>query len=58
MQTFDEEVDRLINSGAIDFEEEKGFGPARMVLVAAMENTLTHFGPRKFKEMLNNLRRI
>ena len=58
IQTFDEEVDRLINSGAIDFEEEKDFGAARMVLVAAMENTLTHFGPRKFEEMLNNLRRI
>ena len=41
--TFDEEIDRLIHSGAIDFEED--IGAARMVLVAAMENTLTHFGP-------------
>jgi hypothetical protein len=58
MQTFDEEIDRLIHSGAIDFEED--IGAARMVLIAAMENTLTHFGPivSRFGEMLNNLRRI
>ena len=60
MTTLNEEIDRLICSGAIDFEDEKYFGAARMVLIAAMENTLTHFGPiaGRFDEMLNNLRRI
>ena len=60
MKTFGEEIDRLICSGAIDFEQENFSGAARMVLIAAMEKTLTHFGPivSKFEEMLNNLRRI
>jgi|WetSurMetagenome_2_1015567.scaffolds.fasta_scaffold16488_6 hypothetical protein len=58
MDAFDEEIDRLIHSGAIDFEED--IGAALMVLIAAMENTLTRFGPivSRFEEMLNNLRRI